>query len=283
MNGLCSLLIRAVLAVVVLAACVAPAVAQEVVEYIHTDALGSPVAITDASGNVIERTVYEPYGAVVNRPLKDGPGYTGHVTDSGTGLSYMQQRYYDVEVGRFLSVDPVVARDSGDSRYLARYSYGYLNPYRFVDPDGRKVVISGDKEFRKMINEQLKKISSSPAGRRLIRELKKSIHTFTISKSDGGSSASPMNMNSATNGVGTGGEVKHNPAETPVAQTYEGPKATPAHIVLAHELGHARDYSRGSLDRRVNPLTNVPVAESNAMGVENDVRRDLGLPERSRY
>lgn len=61
MNGLCSLLIRAVLTLVVLAACVAPAVAQEVVEYIHTDALGSPVAITDASGNVIERTVYEPY------------------------------------------------------------------------------------------------------------------------------------------------------------------------------------------------------------------------------
>nr|WP_313412008.1 RHS domain-containing protein [Stenotrophomonas geniculata] len=101
MNGLCSLLIRAVLTVVVLAACVAPAVAQEVVEYIHTDALGSPVAITDASGNVIERTVYEPYGAVVNRPLKDGPGYTGHVTDSGTGLSYMQQRYYDFQTVAF--------------------------------------------------------------------------------------------------------------------------------------------------------------------------------------
>ncbi len=109
MNGLSLLLIRAVLAVVVLAACVAPAVAQEVVEYIHTDALGSPVAITDASGNVIERTVYEPYGAVVNRPLKDGPGYTGHVTDSGTGLSYMQQRYMDPALGAFLSVDPVTA------------------------------------------------------------------------------------------------------------------------------------------------------------------------------
>lgn len=283
MNGITSLLIRATLLVVATVAGAAPAAAQEVVEYIHTDALGSPVAITDATGNVIERTVYEPYGAVVNRPLKDGPGYTGHVTDSGTGLSYMQQRYYDVDVGRFLSVDPVVASDSGDSRYLARYSYAYLNPYKFLDPDGRKVVISGDKEFRKMINEQLKKIRASPAGRSMVRELKRSIHTFTISKSDGGSSASPISMDSATNGVGTGGEVKHNPAATPVAQTYEGPKATPAHVVLAHELGHARDYSRGTLDRRMNPLTNVPVAESSAMGVENEVRRDLGLPERSRY
>ncbi|WP_208322777.1 RHS repeat-associated core domain-containing protein, partial [Stenotrophomonas sp. CC22-02] len=80
-----------------------PAAAQEVVEYIHTDALGSPVAITDANGQVIERTVYEPYGAVVNRPLTDGPGYTGHVTDSETGLSYMQQRYMDPALGAFLS------------------------------------------------------------------------------------------------------------------------------------------------------------------------------------
>ncbi len=93
------------------------AVAQEVVEYIHTDALGSLVAITDASGNVIERTVYEPYGAVVNRPLKDGPGYTGHVTDSGTGLSYMQQRYYDVETGAFLSADPIASSVAAFGRY----------------------------------------------------------------------------------------------------------------------------------------------------------------------
>ena len=137
MNGLSSLLIRAVLAVVVLAACVAPAVAQEVVEYIHTDALCSPVTITDASGNVIERTVYEPYGAVVNRPLKDGPGYTGHVTDSGTGLSYMQQRYMDPALGAFLSVDPVTIYSKGDMRHFTPYAYAYNNPYKFSDPDGR--------------------------------------------------------------------------------------------------------------------------------------------------
>ncbi|HEL3779860.1 TPA: RHS domain-containing protein [Stenotrophomonas maltophilia] len=136
MNGLSLLLIRVVLALVVLAACVAPAAAQEVVEYIHTDALGSPVAITDANGQVIERTVYEPYGAVVNRPLTDGPGYTGHVTDSETGLSYMQQRYMDPAVGAFLSVDPVTV-EGGDMRHLNRYAYAYNNPYKFKDPDGR--------------------------------------------------------------------------------------------------------------------------------------------------
>jgi RHS repeat-associated protein len=114
-----------------------PAVAVETVEYIHTDALGSPVATTDASGNVIERTVYEPYGAVVNGPLKDGPGYAGHVTDSGTGLSYMQQRYMDPQVGAFLSVDPISAYDQPVTQF-GRYRYGNGNPYRFTDPDGRE-------------------------------------------------------------------------------------------------------------------------------------------------
>jgi len=108
--------------------------AQKTVEYIHTDALGSPVAVTDANGVVIERTVYEPYGAVVGRPVKDGPGYTGHVSDWATGLSYMQQRYMDPEAGVFLSVDPV----SASVGRFGRYGYAAANPYRFVDPDGRQ-------------------------------------------------------------------------------------------------------------------------------------------------
>lgn len=141
MNGIASPFIRVVLAVVALAACMVPAAAQEVVEYIHTDALGSPVAITDASGNVIERTVYEPYGAVVNRPLKDGPGYTGHVTDSGTGLSYMQQRYYDAGLGIFLSVDPIAAY-SHQGVGQNRYWYANQSPYKFTDPDGRSAALA---------------------------------------------------------------------------------------------------------------------------------------------
>ena len=136
MNGITSLLIRAALLVVVTMAGAAPAAAQEVVEYIHTDALGSPVVITDASGSVIERTVYEPYGAVVNRPLKDGPGFTGHVTDSETGLSYMQQRYMDPQFGMFLSADPVTAHQQPVEKFN-RYRYANGNPYKFTDPDGR--------------------------------------------------------------------------------------------------------------------------------------------------
>ena len=39
--------------------------------------------------------------------------YAGHFTDPATGLSYMQQRYYDPRVGRFWSVDPVTVDSAG--------------------------------------------------------------------------------------------------------------------------------------------------------------------------
>jgi len=108
----------------------------QTVEYIHTDALGTPVVVTDAARNIVELTEYEPFGAVLNRPIKDRPGYTGHVEDAATGLTYMQQRYYDPSVGRFLSVDPV-APDTTNGALFNRYMYAANNPHRFTDPDGR--------------------------------------------------------------------------------------------------------------------------------------------------
>ena len=107
-------------------------------KYHHTDALGSPIAVTDASKAVIQTSEFEPYGKVVNRAEVDGPSYTGHVQDASSGLSYMQQRYYDPMIGRFLSVDPVTA-NSGTGANFNRYWYANNNPYKFVDPDGRMI------------------------------------------------------------------------------------------------------------------------------------------------
>lgn len=118
------------------------AIAQTTVTYIHTDALGSVVAESDASGNVTRRNDYEPYGAVVGGQVTDGPGYTGHVSDSATGLSYMQQRYMEPQLGVFLSVDPVTAQEQPVGQFN-RYRYANGNPYRFTDPDGRVAYQAG--------------------------------------------------------------------------------------------------------------------------------------------
>ena len=51
----------------------------------------------------------------------------------------MQQRYYDPQVGSFLSVDPVQTNPNTGASFN-RYSYASKNPYKFVDPDGRSDV-----------------------------------------------------------------------------------------------------------------------------------------------
>jgi len=130
-------IIRQAIAVLALLSLAGAVAAQETVEYIHTDALGSPVAVSDAGGTVIERTVYEPYGASVGGELTDGPGYAGHVSDSETGLTYMQQRYYDSGIGVFLSVDPVNPLGNGSAQFN-RYRYANGNPIGNLDPDGRQ-------------------------------------------------------------------------------------------------------------------------------------------------
>lgn len=111
-----------------------PAFATDTVYYYLSDSLHSEVVVTDAHRNVVEQTYYAPYGQVLNRNLRDGPGYTGHEEDPATGLVYMQQRYYDPQSGRFLSTDPVLASGNGGS--FNRYAYAKDNPYRYIDPTG---------------------------------------------------------------------------------------------------------------------------------------------------
>lgn len=106
--------------------------------------------MTDANRVVLDRTEWEPYGAAVSKPAYDGVGHTGHVMDGATGMTYMQQRYYDPSIGRFLSVDPVAANANTGASFN-RYWYANNNPYKFTDPDGRQAFGSNDpaKDFQR--------------------------------------------------------------------------------------------------------------------------------------
>ncbi|MDP2714944.1 RHS repeat-associated core domain-containing protein [Rheinheimera sp.] len=68
---------------------------------------------------------------------EDTPGYTGHLEDDDLQLTYMQQRYYDPLIGRFYSNDPVGFTASNPMMFN-RYAYANNNPYKYIDPDGRK-------------------------------------------------------------------------------------------------------------------------------------------------
>lgn len=104
--------------------------------YHHTDHISSANVETNAAGVQTQRTVRMPFGAPYSGQYREGPGYAGHVTDTQTNLTYMQQRYYDPIAQRFLSPDPVDVSGTNGANFN-RYWYANNNPYRFVDPDGR--------------------------------------------------------------------------------------------------------------------------------------------------
>lgn len=103
--------------------------------YYYTDPQGTVLAKADASGTIIATYDYAPYGSQALGTAPSGPGYTGHVNDPDTGFVYMQARYYDPAVGRFLSIDPV-SPSVGNSFNFNRYTYANDNPYRYTDPNG---------------------------------------------------------------------------------------------------------------------------------------------------
>ncbi|HEY4090140.1 MAG TPA: RHS repeat-associated core domain-containing protein [Luteibacter sp.] len=97
--------------------------------YYYSDPQGTVLATADAQGQVTATFDKKPFGADVLGP-SGGPGFTSHYGDEETSLVYMQARYYDPTVGRFLSRDPLQGKANS-------YAYALDNPYSFIDPDGR--------------------------------------------------------------------------------------------------------------------------------------------------
>ena len=109
--------------------------------YVHLDHLGSTVRQTNTSGGFTtqNKELYSPFGITKENPsaLDDHAGFTGHIKDAATGLNYMQARYYDPVMGRFLSTDPVNYIGSLDTGQFNRYAYTWNNPLNLLDKDGR--------------------------------------------------------------------------------------------------------------------------------------------------
>lgn len=112
--------------------------ATDTVTYVYTDPQGTPLAEADAKGNITATFDYTPYGTTALGSSLNGPGYTGHVNDPETNLVYMQARYYDSSIGRFLSEDPVEPV-GGDTFGFNRYAYVDNNPITGTDPTGKEI------------------------------------------------------------------------------------------------------------------------------------------------
>lgn len=118
--------------------------------YVHTDHLGSIVAVTDASAAYVAQQNYDAWGrkrnttdwtydAVQTVPDWLYRGYTGHEEYPSFNLINMNARLYDPINGRMLSPDNAITFPYSTQGYN-RYSYANNNPLSYIDPDGNEPI-----------------------------------------------------------------------------------------------------------------------------------------------
>lgn len=116
-----------------------------------TNQMGDVIAITDSEGNVIVQYVYDEWGKLLNvyavnednaeqvevanaNPLR----YRGYYYDTETGYYYLQSRYYDASICRFINADiPEIAQMSKDVAVgINLFAYCNNDPVNNSDPNG---------------------------------------------------------------------------------------------------------------------------------------------------
>lgn len=258
----------------------------QAVRYIHTDGLGSVAVVTDEQRNIVERREYEPYGATL-AAVKDGPGFTGHVSDAQTGLSYMQQRYYDPGLGRFLSVDPV-ATDFVAAQNFNRYNYAANNPYKFIDPDGREIRFAPGfpVEFYRNAESAIRfLIANDLAGS--VAEVHASRAVVTISPTEDRNNVFQNRYDGRNPGARTIYWADKVAMEFVDPATGKLGALSPA-VALGHEIEHAAndvgDRDQFATDILTEDVQYKSVEERNVIeNFEHPAAEKLGQPQRDRY
>ena len=115
--------------------------------YYHKDGMGSITSLTDKDGKEIEKYIYNAFGKMtiydeednkLEESQFDNPySFTGREHDSETGLHYHRARYYNPELARWISEDPIEF-NSGD---MNLYIYVMSNPMKYTDPNGEMITI----------------------------------------------------------------------------------------------------------------------------------------------
>jgi len=121
-----------------------------VLYYFRKNLQGDVTGIYNANGNIIAQYEYTPYGAPLT--ITNGSGtdvstnathianinpfrYRGYYYDTETGFYYLQSRYYDPVVGRFINADAFVSTGQG---FVGNNMFAYClnNPINMSDYSG---------------------------------------------------------------------------------------------------------------------------------------------------
>ena len=113
-----------------------------ITNYYITNLQGDVMYLADASGNEVAAYDYDPYGKIISatgamaeiNPLR----YRGYYYDSETGFYYLQSRYYDPEICRFINADlpEYTVFTAGTLVGANLFAYCQNNPIAFADFNG---------------------------------------------------------------------------------------------------------------------------------------------------
>lgn len=119
-------------------------------QYLYiTNQMGDVIAITDAIGNVMSTYSYDAWGSILaitgsntdianTNPIR----YRGYYYDNETAYYYLQSRYYDSNICRFINSDiPEIAKIAKNTTAGNNlFAYCNNNPVNNRDTDGRLVI-----------------------------------------------------------------------------------------------------------------------------------------------
>ena len=104
---------------------------EQTLYYFHTDQIGTPLEMTDREGQIVWQATYKAWGALetltVNE-VEQNLRFQGQYFDDETGLHYNTFRYYDPEVGRFITQDPIGLSGSFNLYSYAPNAIGWIDP-----------------------------------------------------------------------------------------------------------------------------------------------------------
>ncbi len=273
-------------------------------QYYVKDHLGSIRRAALVNGSLISARNYYPYGETMqeyqsgtkNRKYR----FTGKERDDETNQDYFGARYYDSELGRWNTVDPMAEKYPEWSPY----NYCINRPLNVIDPDGRTIWISigendenGKPIFRKHKNGKLinsdgsEYKTTSVYATNVVNDLNsllslnnpiinERINALINSDNDHKifepylaqteqSCCSSDQPNAANRGESTGTQI---PYER-VYGTFEGGISDWPQATLMHEIQHAYDYDKGRMAGEKNiKRTATDPAEIRGVQMENVVR-----------
>lgn len=241
--------------------------------YYVRDQLGSVIGVTDAAGKVLGAIRYGAYGAVeASRGLQPAFGYAGMLQDPGSPLSLTLFRAYDPMVGRWLSRDPL-----GELGVENLYGYGGNDPVDNIDLDGLKVVVvaSDPAVARKLMNAYAYLNTHSQTARGIDADLENSSTVYKIEPTNDMGDDEYCPSSDYLGCEGHDHTVFVDTCDFPPIPTTDGSQPITLPVLIGHELGHAWGYED-------NVTATDPLGDNVRM-VENPIRKELGLPLRTRY